>query len=87
MKIYKRHIRHKEEVAELPDLSDVRLVARLINTDDGTIEYALYKKSETYTINFIVEEFLKVHKMLDEKFKAAGITPPVVKGTVQNYWS
>ena len=89
--IKRRGVRWFEEVEnleDLPDMKDIKLVARLIRHGEEilTLQYVLYFETETYSIDCGLEDFEEVTRLLDEKFKAAGVNPKLAKGTLEPFW-
>lgn len=80
-----------KSLGDIPDLKDVRLVMRYMHLDcEGiflSLQYALYfNHSETYTVDLPQEkDWQEFEDYLNSKFKEAGINPPILTGTLQDY--
>lgn len=92
--IYQRQIRRAvriEKLADIPNLKGVKMVGRYLHYDcDGnfiSLQYALYfVNSEKYTVDLPDEEdWEEFHNYLNAEFKAAGINPALVSGTIQGF--
>ena len=88
--VKRRGIRYSKKLnglEELPDMKGVTLVVMAI-VECEWLQYILYYDNhQTYSVDLPNQkDWLKFHKWLDGKFKAAGVKPKCAKGFLDHYW-